>query len=73
MLFNFPSYLVNVCIRTNSVRLAVLSSHHEWGLPCSVDTVDLSIVAQQQLETLHMVCEGRCMQGGPAQIKSVLF
>ncbi|TNN78405.1 hypothetical protein EYF80_011389 [Liparis tanakae] len=29
--------------------------------PADVDTVDLSVVAQQQLETLHMVGEGCCM------------
>lgn len=48
-------------VPTNSIGLAILSGHHQRGFPCSVNTVDLSVVAQQQLETLHVVGEGCCM------------
>lgn len=57
-------------VHTNSIGLAIFSSHHEWGFPCGIDTVHLSVVAQQQLKTLHMVSEGCCMQWGPAKISS---
>lgn len=56
-------------IHTDSIGLAVLCSHHQWGFPCRIDTVDLSVVAQQQLETLDVVGEGCCVQWGPAQGK----
>lgn len=51
---------------TDGVGLAILSGHHERGSPCGVHTVDLRIVTQQQLETLHVVCEGCRVQGRPA-------
>lgn len=57
---------VVMVLHTNSIGLAVFSSHHEWRFPCGIDAVHLSVVAQQQLKTLHMVGEGCGMQWGPA-------
>lgn len=53
-------------LRTNSIGLAIFSGHHEWRFSRRVDAVHLSVVAQQQLKTLHVVGEGCGMQRGPA-------
>ena len=57
--------------RTDSIGLAILCCHHERGLPSGVGAVDLCVVAEQQLETLHVVREGGCVQWRPVQHKTI--
>lgn len=54
-------------LRTDGVGLAVLGGHHERGLPRGVHAVHLGVVAQQQLQTLHVVGEGGRVERSPAE------
>ena len=51
---------------TNGVCLSVFCSHHERCFPRGVHRVHVSIMAEQKLQTLHMVCEGGCMERSSA-------
>lgn len=50
-------------VLTYSPYVAVLSCHHEWCFPCVIRSVHLCVVTQEELEALHVVREGCCMQG----------
>ncbi len=52
---------------TDGVSLSVLSGHHERGFSQHVDGVDLSVVTQQQLQTLHVICVRGGVERRPAE------
>lgn len=52
---------------TDGVSLSVLSGHHERCFSQHVDGVDLSVVTQQQLQTLHVIGVRGGVERSPAE------
>jgi len=50
-------------VLTHSTHVTVQSCHHERRSPGVIRGVHLCAVTQEELEALHVVCEGCCVEG----------
>lgn len=57
---------------TDGIGLAVLSSHHEWGFASSIHTVHLCVMTQQELQTLHVICECCSVKRSPVTERTTI-
>ena len=51
---------------TKHADSALLRRHHQGRAARLVDGIDWCIMGEEQLDTVHVTREGRCMEGGSA-------